>query len=482
MFVLLACITRASTAKSSMMVRIYSETEWNGHMIYNTKRWMTMAVIAVLIVISSIGISSACHYNLPPHAAFSASTLSGAAPLAVNFTDLSTGSKPITCLWNFGDGKNSTAKSPTHTYSKARTYTVTLTATNAAGNNTTIKSNYIVVTDAIPIAAFSASPSSGTSQLTVNFTDLSTGSKPITCLWNFGDGKNSTAISPTHTYSKAGTYTVTLTATNAAGNNTTIKSNYIVVTDAIPIAAFSASTLSGATPLAVQFTDQSTGSNPITCLWNFGDGKNSTAISPIHTYSTAGTYTVTLTATNAAGNNTTIKSNCIVVTDAIPIAAFSASTLSGATPLTVQFTDQSTGSNPITCLWNFGDGKNSTAKSPTHTYSKTGTYTVTLTATNAAGSNTTTEHNYIIVTDAIPIAAFSASTLSGAAPLAVQFTDQSTGSNPITCLWNFGDGKNSTAKSPTYTYSKTGIYTVTLTATNAAGSNTKTMSNYIKIN
>ena len=148
----------------------------------------------------------------------------------------------------------------------------------------------------------------------------------------------------------------------------------------------------------------------------------------------------------------------------------------------MQFTDLSTGSKPITWLWNFGDGKNSTAKSPTHTYSTTGTYTITLTATNAAGNNTTIKSNYIVVNDAIPIAAFSASTLSGAAPLAVQFTDQSTGSKPITWLWNFGDGKNSTAKSPTHTYNKAGTYTITLTATNAAGSNTKTMSNYIKVN
>nr|WP_155398204.1 PKD domain-containing protein [Methanosarcina barkeri] len=160
----------------------------------------------------------------------------------------------------------------------------------------------------------------------------------------------------------------------------------------------------------------------------------------------------------------------------VPVASFYASPKSGKTPLKVKFTDKSTG-KLIKWKWNFGDGKSSTAQNPIHKYSKAGKYTVKLTVTNAAGSNTVTKSKYIIVT-AKPVASFYASPKSGKTPLKVKFTDKSTG-NPTKWKWNFGDGKSSTAQNPTHKYSKAGKYTVKLMATNAAGSNTVTKSKYI---
>ena len=85
------------------------------------------------------------------------------------------------------------------------------------------------------------------------------------------------------------------------------------------------------------------------------------------------------------------------LSSSLPVAAFSASPSSGKAPLKVTFTDKSTAS-PTKWRWNFGDGAKSSVKNPKHTYSKTGNYTVSLTATNSAGSNTTTKTNYIKVT------------------------------------------------------------------------------------
>ena len=166
-----------------------------------------------------------------------------------------------------------------------------------------------------------------------------------------------------------------------------------------------------------------------------------------------------------------------------PIADFSASPTSGKAPLTVTFTDKSTGS-PTAWKWRFGDGSALlTAYNPTHTYSTAGIYTVKETVSNAAGKDTEIKTNYITVTSPvnIPVAAFSASPTSGKAPLKVQFTDKSTGT-PTSWKWNFGDKTSySTAKNPSHKYSKAGKYTVKLTVKNAAGSNTKTMSEYIKV-
>ncbi|AKB82584.1 cell surface protein [Methanosarcina barkeri 3] len=330
--------------------------------------------------------------NLPT-AAFSASPTSGKAPMKVQFIDKSTGT-PKKWKWSFGDGTTSTKQNPTHKYSKAGVYTVKLTVTNAAGSNTVTKTNYITVA-AKPAAAFSASPTSGKTPLTVKFTDTSAGT-PIKWKWDFGDGTTSTKQNPTHKYSKAGKYTVTLTVTNAAGSNTVTKSNYITVT-AKPVAAFSASPTSGKAPLDVKFTDKSTGSTT-KWKWDFGDGTISTKQNPTHKYSKAGKYTVALTVTNSAGINTVTKSNYITVTrtSQAPVADFWGWPLSGKAPLKVTFTETSKGS-PTSWKWDFGDGKSSIEKSPVHTYSAAGTYTVKLTATNAAGSSTKTKWNYIKV-------------------------------------------------------------------------------------
>ena len=162
---------------------------------------------------------------------------------------------------------------------------------------------------------------------------------------------------------------------------------------------------------------------------------------------------------------------------AAPVANFTAGPSSGVAPLTVTFTDTSTG-NITSRSWNFGDGTTSTATSAAKTYPNPGTYTVTLTVTGPAGSNTATKT--ISATAAVPVASFTATPRSGTAPLPVAFTDISTGS--ITAWsWSFGNGGTSTARNPVYTYPTAGTYTVSLTAQGPGGTNTKTQSAYITV-
>jgi PKD repeat protein len=154
-------------------------------------------------------------------------------------------------------------------------------------------------------------------------------------------------------------------------------------------------------------------------------------------------------------------------------AIFSASTTGGKAPLTVHFTDSSVGK--ITeWHWSFGDGQTSTIRSPIHSYSKAGAYTVTLTVTGAGRTNTCTQPDLITVY-ASPTANFSASPNAGKAPLQVNFTNESTGF-ATSWLWRFGDGATSTAEDPNHTYSKPGTYTAMLTAYGPGGTSSKTLS------
>lgn len=175
-------------------------------------------------------------------------------------------------------------------------------------------------------------------------------------------------------------------------------------------------------------------------------------------------------------------------------AAFSATPLSGESPLTVHFTDKSTG-HPVKWKWDFGDGYTSTSQNPVHTYTALedilGTpdhFTVALTVWDAQSSDVATKVNYITVYPAIsaggtarpvnpsvpaepPRASFSASPATGTAPLRVYFSDTST-ATISSWLWDFGDGYRSEVSSPSHTFKEPGTYTVRLTVSGAGLSDT----------
>jgi PKD repeat protein len=339
-----------------------------------------------------------------------------------------------------------------------------------------------------PVADFQGSPTSGEAPLTVNFTDLSTGN-PTSWSWDFDNNGTADASTrnPSHTYNDVGTYTVSLTVTNDLGSDTKTKTDYITVTEQVPVppvADFSASPTSGDAPLAVNFTDLSTGS-PTSWSWDFGDSAGtSTDQNPSYTYSTPGAYTVTLTATNANGSDDEIKADYVNVSSSESLAAdFEGSPRSGDAPLTVHFTDLSSG-GALSWGWAFGNGDASFARNPSYTYNNPGVYDVTLVISDGFYIDIETKVGYITVTEQTgnpPVAEFSATPTSGEAPLAVRFTDLST-ENPTSWSWDFGDGTGtSTLQDPLYTYETPGIYTVSLIATNAYGSNTVTKIDYITV-
>jgi virginiamycin B lyase len=192
------------------------------------------------------------------------------------------------------------------------TYYVTMTLDEFSGGDyhyqdfRTFNGTVTVGGGSPPTADFTFSPSSPQAGQAVSFTDTSTGS-PTSWSWNFGDGGTSTQQNPIHTFGQQGTYSVTLTATNANGSNAISKSVRVGAAGIAPVANFTFSPSSPATGQAVNFTDTSTGS-PTSWSWNFSDGGTSTQQNPTHTFAQQGTYSVILTATNANGSNAISKS------------------------------------------------------------------------------------------------------------------------------------------------------------------------------
>ncbi len=320
----------------------------------------------------------------------------------------------------------------------------------------------------LPESEFVAQTLSGISPLPVSFRDLSTGI-PTSWLWDFGDGNLSTLQNPSHIYTSSGIFTVTLTVTNEHGMDTSSQVDTITVDFIPPAANFTASVTGGLSPLPVDFTDTSALGIPTSWSWDFGDGGSSTLQNPSHTYTASGVYTVSLMATNAYGSTTQVQTDLVAVDFIPPLAGFSATPTTGASPYVVTFTDESTAGIATSWAWNFGDGVGSSLQNPTHTYTVPGFYSVSLIASNAYGSNTLILTDYIEVTAGPTILAnFTGTPTSGTAPLQVSFTDLSIG-NIIAWDWNFGDGGSSSLQNPTHTFLTPDEYDIALTVTNALG-------------
>lgn len=245
-----------------------------------------------------------------------------------------------------------------------------------------------------------------------------------------------------------------------------------------PVASFTASPTSGCAPLNVTFTNTSTGATSYS--WDFGNGNTSTATSPGAIFSTPGTFTVTLIATN--GSSSTFTSTITVFSS--PTASFNTSAMPSCPGQLVTFTDNSTvGSGALSSWsWDFGDGNGQTTAtgSVTHSYTLAGTFPVTMIVTDANGCS-----NSIIKSVTIapaPVASFTGSPTSACAPpLPVNFTNTSTTTGTVSYSWDFGDGNNSALTDPSNTYNALGGYTVSLTVVQGACSDTEVKNNYIGI-
>lgn len=236
-----------------------------------------------------------------------------------------------------------------------------------------------------PIANFIVNNTEGVLPFNVQFNDTSTSS--ITSWeWDFDNNGivDSTIQNPNFTYTTAGNYSVRLHVAGPGGSDETVKINYITVKPTF-FADFTVSPVTGTAPLTVKCTDKSIG-NPTWLVYDFGDGINATGPNPVHIYQFPGVYTITLsimkynTTSYSVMGSVATKPNVITV-NSIPVvpvfAKFAASPVKGTAPLTVSFTDLSTGS-PTSRIYDFGDGSNATGPNPVHIYRFPGVYNVTL--------------------------------------------------------------------------------------------------------
>jgi PKD repeat protein len=455
--------TNNSTLSSGTMTYAWNFGDGNSSSSENPSHSYANAgnYTVTLSVTGSLGncvesITKTVSVNEVPTVGFSAANVCDGS--AVSFTNSSTGA--TTYMWNFGDGNTATSAAPSHTYASAGTYTVMLSVSNVH-NCTSSTTQSITVYDG-PAADFTSSTECLGDPTVFNNTSTLGGTGTMTFVWDFGDGTTSTSQTPNHTYSAAGNYLVTLTATS---NNACVGTavNNVTVHD-VPVAHFTTGNVCIGTN--TPFTNNSTGA--VSYQWDFGDGSSSTARTPSHTYATSGTFLIKLIVTNANGCTDLYALNAVVWGK--PTVGFTQTDVCVNTPMTF-----SNSSATGTYMWNFGDGYISSSSNPQHTYKRSGSFNVNLEVTNNFGCVSDVTKSVTVFAE--PVAGFNAPDVC--AGTNASFTNQSSGANAY--MWDFGDSKTSTATNPTHAYTSGGNYTVTLAATNSDGC-TNTVKQGVRIN
>ena len=287
---------------------------------------------------------------------------------------------------------------------------------------------------------------------TVNFTYTGTTSGIDSVRWYFGDGGSSIAYNPVHTYSAAGTYTVTVNIYSACGGDIHHATVYIPCV-APPVPTYTATGASAAR----NFTYTATTFGLDSVVWHYGDGSHSTGLIATHTYTATGTYTACALAYNTCGVDSVCHSVSVLCT-AAPAAAF---TDTGTYAIGFFYTGTTAGLDSVT--WNYGDSHTGTGLITNHTFSAPGTYHVCVTSYTGCGSNTIC-HDVIIACTATPTASF---THSGTTP--TNFTYSGTTAYLDSVVWNYGDGNTGHGLTSSHSYTVADTYHVCVTVYTACG-------------
>lgn len=306
----------------------------------------------------------------------------------------------------------------------------------------------------------------------IQFNDLSTCATvetPInTWLWDFGDGNFSTDQNPAHTYASGGplNYDVTLQVETTGGCTNTITQSVSIFPN--PVALFTYDFMDGSSCIdsQVQFSDQSTSSqgNITSWNWDFGDSQTSNEQNPVHSYSSPGTFTVSLIVENENGCDSIFQSQ-ITIND-FPDIDFSFTEVCNGTMTEFIDSDHINVGATSEWLYDFGDGNSSTVSDPSHLYSVAGNYNVSFTIVDTNGCSNSIQHSVPVFES--PIAGFTFDTTCLFSP--THLTDLSQPSSGIDYWnWDLGDGNSSIQQNVIHVYSEPAIYYVELIVGNNDG-------------
>lgn len=411
------------------------------------------------------------------NSSFTLSADTGCAPFAVSASGPGNGVASWSWTALGSVIPSSTSQSPNFIYTIPGTYQICLTTTFVGG--CTVSNCSTVVVHSRPTANFTSASNLTLCQTPaiVNYQNTSSGIGPLTYSWTFPGGSptSSTAMNPPAIhYNNCGNFDAVLTVTNQYGCSDT-KSMINFVNINCPVAQFTSNTTGGCVPATINFNSTASFGNPVQWHWNFGTTANpnliqSSAQNPSFTFTTPGCYTVSLVIINALGCTDTVSQTNYICVGTPPTANFTAFPLTTCAFLGVNFTNTSTNTFPYTTWsWDFENlpfSSQSLDQNPSHNYSDTGWFDVTLVACNFGCCDTLTLFHYIHI---LPPIAVMQSSSDCASPLDYSF-DGSTSIGATSYHWTFPGGTPATSTAAVVNnvhWSVSGDYVVLLSVYNS---------------
>ncbi|MGB3801850.1 MAG: PKD domain-containing protein, partial [Lewinella sp.] len=404
---------------------------------------------------------------------FSADERTGCDPFTVQFRNFTKPDSLVSYAWDFGDGYSSDEKEPEHTFRNTtdavKTYNVTLVADNGC-----VRDEITLPVTVYPAPDVSFEVASATCVGdSVYFRNTS--GRVTDFVWTFGDGNTVKDVeNPGHVFPGPGEYTVTLSATVEGADCPGVFTQKITIREA-PQVDLTADNVVGCPPLQVDLKNLTESGSYYS--WDFGDGNTAVGAEPrTHTYTTPGTYEITLTVRDESGcSNDAVFSS--VEVHAVPEVEFAADASQACgVPQTVCFTNNTTGGTGY--AWDFGNGLTSGLNTPCITYTEADTYNVTLKATNEYLCEASASAPLYIYGE--PVAEFSIPDTAACTSGELPFTSES--SNTDFIKWTFSDGYTSEEADFSRSFEEPGFYDLTVIAGNGSGcADTATFTDFVEI-
>ncbi|MGZ5242590.1 MAG: PKD domain-containing protein, partial [Bacteroidia bacterium] len=420
------------------------------HIYYKAGKYLLKQVVDNGYCKDSVTDSVTINIEAFPKADFTSLNTKGCTPLTVNFSNQSTDAFHYKWLY---DNKTDTSKSPTHTFTDTGFHKVILLAYNNQGCvDSIIKDSFIYVSPQ-PKPQFTYTTKKVCAGIEATFQNQSIFSTKY--IWNI-DGKTDSTKSPVYTFRQNGNYQVTLTAINLYCQNTDTQTAHILLPDTVK-SIFSSDRKAGCPNTEIAFINQS--KHSVKQTWYFGDGDTSGIFSPKHIYDSAGKYNVSLVSYSAEGCKDSINLTDYIHILPYPEALFS--TDSGTfTCERVSYTYDNKSTHADSFRWSFGDGSpiqiTYAPGTLIHSYSKSGSYKITITAFNGYCIDTAVILQQIDLRKP-PVAEFAIeNTKLCISNATTKFTNQSIFGDSY--IWDFGDGTIDTNKNSTHTFTKSGKY------------------------